>query len=231
MRRILHYLEVPVLIAVPLGLLVLAALGIEQSALVSALLAIAAVAVCFANYESEQAGLRQIMPTVVLAALAAAGRILFAPIVDFKPVSAICILAGAVFGKRSGFMVGALAAFVSNFFFGQGAWTPWQMYAWGMIGYLSGVFAQRGWLEHTPVVLVFGFLSGFFYGFLLNTWHIIGFVSPITWQSVLLTYAAGAPYDLVHCIATVFFLAIIYVPWKRKLERIKSKYAIGELAA
>ena len=80
------------------------------------------------------------MPTVVLAALAAAGRILFAPIPDFKPVSAIAIIAGVAFGRKSGFMVGSLAALASNFFFGQGVWTPWQMYAWGLVGYgdLSG---------------------------------------------------------------------------------------------
>ena len=74
------------------------------------------------------------MPTLVLAALAAAGRILFGPIPDFKPVSAIAIIAGATLGRRNGFMVGALAALTSNFFFGQGMWTPWQMYAWGLGG-------------------------------------------------------------------------------------------------
>ena len=81
----------------------------------------------------KRQGLRQIMPTLVLAALAAAGRILFGPIPDFKPVSAIAIIAGATLGRRNGFMVGALAALTSNFFFGQGMWTPWQMYAWGEI--------------------------------------------------------------------------------------------------
>ena len=60
--------------------------------------------------------LRQIMPTLVLAALAAAGRILFGPIPDFKPVSAIAIIAGATLGRRNGFIVGALAALTSNFF-------------------------------------------------------------------------------------------------------------------
>ncbi|MFR3452057.1 MAG: ECF transporter S component [Collinsella sp.] len=76
------------------------------------------------------------MPTLVLAACAAAGRILFAPIPDFKPLSAIAIIAGATLGPRNGFMVGALAALTSNFFFGQGLWSPWQMYAWGVVGYV-----------------------------------------------------------------------------------------------
>ncbi|MFR1640313.1 MAG: ATP-binding cassette domain-containing protein, partial [Eggerthellaceae bacterium] len=129
--RLLALLEVPALAAVPLVLGVCAYFQVEQGALLTVVVAFAAVGVFFASFEASRPALRQIMPTVVLAALAAAGRMLFAPVPDFKPVSAICILAGAVFGRRSGFLVGALAALVSNFFFGQGPWTPWQMYAWG----------------------------------------------------------------------------------------------------
>lgn len=168
------------------------------------------------------------MPTVVLVALAAAGRMLFAPIPDFKPVSAICILAGAVFGRRSGFMVGALAALVSNFFFGQGPWTPWQMYAWGLVGYLAGVLAERGWLDRTPAVAAYGFLSGLLYGLLLNGWYIVGFVHPLTWPAALLAFGAALPFDALHGAATVAFLLALYAPWRRKLERIKRKYALAD---
>lgn len=113
----------------------------DQTALLSLVVVLASLGVFFAAYESSAPRLRDIMPTVVLAALAAAGRILFAPIPDFKPVSAIAIIAGVVFGRKSGFMVGALAALASNFFFGQGPWTPWQMYAWGLVGYGAGLLA------------------------------------------------------------------------------------------
>lgn len=226
MKRFLSCLEVPLLIAVPLTLGLFAWLQIDQSALATALVALASIAVFFANYEVSKPGLRQIMPTVVLGALAAAGRIIFAPLPDFKPVSAICILGGIVFGRRSGFMIGALAALVSNFFFGQGAWTPWQMYAWGMIGYLSGVFADHGLFERRGVVLVYGFISALFYGLILNSWYVVGFIHPITWPSIILTFGAGIPLDCIHGAATVLFLLLIYVPWTRKLERIKMKYGI-----
>lgn len=179
------------------------------------------------------------MPTATLGALAAAGRILFAPIPDFKPVSAICIIAGIVFGKHSGFMVGALAALCSNFFFGQGPWTPWQMYAWGLVGYVAGALARTGVFElddnpakprvltlGTVVLLCYGFLSGLGYGFILNSWYIVAFLVPVTWQGALAAYLAGLPLDLIHSIATVLFLAALYVPWKRKLERIKRKFAL-----
>lgn len=211
---------------VPAVLVVCAVFDVEQASVLTLFVALAAIVIFFAGYERSRPGLRQIMPTVVLAALAAAGRVLFAAIPDFKPVSAICILAGIVLGRRSGFMVGALAALTSNFFFGQGAWTPWQMYAWGLVGYLAGVLAERGLLKRTWEVLVYGFLSAMLYGLLLNGWYVIGFVHPITWQSVLAAYAAGFPLDCVHGVATVIFLALLYVPWKNKLERIVVKYGL-----
>ncbi len=224
--RILRLMEVPVLAAVPAALALAAFFQFDQTALLTLVVAVAALCVFFASYEASRPALRQIMPTAVLGALAAAGRMLFAPFPDFKPVSAICIVAGAVFGRRSGFMVGAIAALVSNFFFGQGPWTPWQMYAWGLVGYLGGVLADCGAFERKPVLYAYGFGSGLLYGFLLNTWHIVGFVHPITWQSALLTYGAGLPFDCIHGAATVAFLLAIYLPWRKKLDRIKIKYGL-----
>lgn len=241
MPHALSVAEPVVLALVPVALGTCAFFQFDQTALLTLAVAVLALVVFFASWEKSRPPLRQVMPTVVLGALAAAGRILFAPIPDVKPVSAICILAGVVFGRRSGFMVGALAALVSNFFFGQGAWTPWQMYSWGMIGYLAGVLADHGVFgegahmssstvedgrARRGAVYVYGFLSAFFYGALLNTWTLVGFVHPITWESALLTYGAGLPFDAVHAVATVVFLRIIYAPWRAKLERIKRKYEL-----
>ena len=249
--RLAKLLEPVFLACVPVALIACAYFQFDQTALLTFAVAVAALALFFAGWEASRPALRQVMPAAVLGALAAAGRILFAPIPDFKPVSAICILAGAVFGRRCGFMVGALAALVSNFFFGQGAWTPWQMYAWGMVGYLAGVlFGERersseGWGgkrgrserererkaratdRKTPVlVCVYGFVSAFFYGLLLNTWTLVGFVHPITWEAAVLTFGAALPFDATHAVATVLFLLVIYVPWRKKLERIKVKYGM-----
>lgn len=226
LSRVLAALEVPALIAVPLALAACAYFQVEQGALLTVVVALAAVGVFFASFETSRPALRHIMPTVVLAALAAAGRMLFAPIPGFKPVSAICILAGVVFGRRSGFLVGALAALVSNFFFGQGPWTPWQMYAWGLIGYLAGVMADRGWFSHLPVLYAYGLLSALLYGLLLNGWYVIGFVHPLTLPAILLAFGAGLVFDVGQGVATVVFLAVLYAPWRRKLERIKTKYAL-----
>lgn len=134
--------EVVAIFATPVVLAACAIANFNQTALLTLVVVLASIGVFFASYEASRPRLRDIMPTVVLAALAAAGRILFAPIPDFKPVSAIAIIAGVAFGRKSGFMVGALAALASNFFFGQGPWTPWQMYAWGLVGYGAGLLAM-----------------------------------------------------------------------------------------
>ena len=239
-------LEAAALLAVPVVLGFCAAAGIGQSALLSFFVVVAALAVFFGRFEASAPRLRDIMPTAVLAALAAAGRVLFAPVPDFKPVSAIAIIAGTVFGRRSGFMVGALAALVSNFFFGQGPWTPWQMYAWGMVGYLAGLLARAGAfrgassaraegatrsrgasqraLLHMLPLYVFGFVSGPLYGLVLNSWSIIGFYHPQNVAQAALVYAAALPFDVAHGVSTVVFLAVLYAPWHRKLERVRLKY-------
>lgn len=222
--RTLSVLELPALLAVPILMVTLALSGVDATAGLTLLVSLLAVGLVFASFEASRPPLRQLMPTAVLAATAAAGRVLFAPIPDVKPVSAIAVIAGATLGRRSGFMVGAVAALVSNFFFGQGSWTPWQMYAWGLVGYLGGVIADRGLLERGGVLYAWGFLSALMYGAILNGYYVLGFVRPLTWPSVLAAYAAGFPLDCVHGVATAAFLAVIWLPWGRSIRRVVCKY-------
>lgn len=230
----LALLEVPLLVAVPLCMFGLVAAGIAQAALIMFAVVALVLVLFFAGFEASRPGLRQIMPTLVLAALAAAGRILFAPVPDFKPTSAIAIIAGAVLGPRAGFLVGALAALSSNFFFGQGMWTPWQMYAWGLVGYVGGVLAARGAFRRRDggvrmaQLLIYGALSAFMYGGIINAYDIIGFIRPLTWEGALLRIVSAVPFDIVHAIATAVFLAALFKPWTRRLERVVRRYELGE---
>ncbi|MCL2819180.1 MAG: ECF transporter S component [Actinomycetia bacterium] len=227
MKKFLAHLEVPALMATPLLLLASIFFPVAQTGALTLVVVSATVLLFFVNFEVSRPALRQIMPTVVLGSLAAAGRILFAAVPSFKPVSAIAILAGVVFGKRVGFMVGALAALVSNFFFGQGPWTPWQMYAWGIVGYIAGVASEHDWFEHRWVLLVYGFFSAALFSVMLNTYYAVSFIQPLTWQSAMLAYGASLPFDITHGVATVIFLGLIYVPWSAKLQRIKRKYQLA----
>lgn len=218
--------EIVAIAGVPAVLAVCVALSVQQTALLSLVVVLGCLAVFFAGFEHARPRLRDTMPIAVLAALAAAGRILFAPIPSFKPVSAIAIIAGAAFGRRSGFVVGALAALVSNFFFGQGPWTPWQMYGWGLVGYLGGVLAQAGLFRSKAVLLGYGFLSGPLYGVALNLWSIVGFYHPETLAQAALVYAAALPFDVIHGVATAVFLLALYPSWQRKLSRVKRKFGL-----
>lgn len=224
--RALAALEPVALAAVPLAMATCAMLGVEASAGLTLLVLVLCLALVSASFEASRPAMRQLMPTAVLAALAAAGRVLFAPLPDVKPVSAIAIVAGATLGRRSGFMVGALAALVSNAFFGQGAWTPWQMYAWGLVGYLAGVLAGHGLLERPSLLYAFGFASALLYGLLLNGWYVLGFVRPLTWPGTLAAFAAGLPLDLVHGTSTVAFLLAVWLPWGRSIRRVVAKYGL-----
>ncbi|MDY4041793.1 MAG: DUF6580 family putative transport protein [Collinsella sp.] len=230
LARVLSALEVPLLLAVPAVMAASLALAPASAAGLMFLVVVLVLALFFAGYESTRPALRQIMPTLVLAALAAAGRILFGPIPDFKPVSAIAIIAGASLGRRNGFMVGALAALTSNVFMGQGMWTPWQMYAWGIVGYLGGVLADHGALTRRdgsprPAgILGVGAASGLIYGAVINAYDIIGFVQPLTVAGAIARLAAAVPFDIMHSLATCVFLMALYAPWTRRIGRIVRKF-------
>lgn len=225
--RIWQALELPMLLLVPVTLMVCGFFEVQVTALLTMLVTVACLGLFFVGYDASVPTLRQIMPTVVLASVAAAGRVLFAAVPDVKPVSAIAIVAGATLGRRQGFMTGALAALASNVYFGQGAWTPLQMYAWGMVGYLAGVLGDAGAFRRPWAVYVWGFVSALLYGAILNSWHVLGFVRPLTWQTALAAYAAGLPLDIVHGTATVGFLVLIWAGWRRALERVVRKYDLG----
>lgn len=100
----------------------------------------------FLVFDHRRPQARELIPVAVMAALAVVGRTVFSivPLPNFKPCSAIIIITAIVFGGETGFLTGALTAFVSNFIFGQGPWTPWQMFCWGLIGLLTGIMKNAG---------------------------------------------------------------------------------------
>ncbi|MGG3839860.1 ECF transporter S component [Paenibacillus thiaminolyticus] len=181
-------------------------------------------------FEQRKPQAREIIVIAVLAAIAVAGRAAFFMLPQFKPVVAIVIISGVSLGAEAGFLVGALAGFVSNFFFGQGPWTPWQMFCFGIIGFLAGILFQKGLLPKKKLPFcLFGGLSTFFiYGGIINIGSLMMFTPSFSWKALLATYASGFWFDLVHAIATVFFLFILARPMLEKLDRIKRKYGLIE---
>lgn len=182
-------------------------------------------------FEKRKPQAREILVISVLSAIAVAGRGAFFMIPQFKPVVAIVIISGVCFGGEAGFLVGAMSGFVSNFFFGQGPWTPWQMFCFGIIGFLAGILSSKGLLKKNRWSLcIFGGLATFFiYGGIINIWSLFSFTSNITIQSIIAIYTSAIPFDLIHAIATVFFLFVLSDFMIEKLERIKIKYGLVRL--
>ncbi len=181
-------------------------------------------------FEGRKPQARELVIIAVLCAIGVAGRTAFFMLPQFKPVAAIVIIAGVAFGGETGFLVGAVTAFVSNMFFGQGPWTPWQMFAFGIIGFVAGVLFKKGLLVRSRAALsVYGGLSAFvIYGGIMNPSIVLLYQSEPTLPMFLAAYLQGIPFDLVHAVATVLFLAVAARPMLEKLDRIKVKYGLIE---
>lgn len=181
-------------------------------------------------FENRKPKARELVIISALCAIGVAGRTAFFMLPQFKPVAAIVIISGVAFGGETGFLVGAITAFVSNFFFGQGPWTPWQMFSFGIIGFLAGIMFQKGILRKTKTdMCVFGFVATFvIYGGIMNPASVIMWQSNININMVLSSYVMGMPFDFIHAVSTVFFLFFAAEPMLEKLERIKIKYVLIE---
>lgn len=126
------------------------------------------------KYEKRKPQTRESVVLAVMVALTVISRMLFALTPGFKPVSAMVIICGMAFGRESGFLCGSLSAVVSNFFFGQGPWTPFQMFSWGVVGWIAGVLNQRKWLEKSKIMeTVYGIFAGILYSFMMDIWTLL----------------------------------------------------------
>jgi uncharacterized membrane protein len=179
-------------------------------------------------FEGRRPQARELVLIAVMVALAVVGRAAFFMLPQFKPMVALVIIAGVALGAESGFLTGSLSAFVSNFMFGQGPWTPWQMFALGLIGFLAGLLFSKGRLSVRRLPLcVFGGLSALIlYGFIVDTSSVLLMTNLISWQSAVAIYLAGVPFNLVHAVATVIFLFILAPFMIKKLERVREKYGL-----
>jgi energy-coupling factor transport system substrate-specific component len=159
---------------------------------------------------------KEIAVVATLAAAAAAGRVLLAPVPGVQPVTVIAVLAGVTLGVRAGVGVGATAAFVSNFFLGQGLWTPWEMLAWGGCGAVGALLAPL--LRRRIPLAIVCFLLGYVYGFVLDLWNWYGFY-PHTLASFLARQATGFPFNTAHALGNAALALAAGPELRRMLER------------
>lgn len=186
----------------------------------------------FMVFEDRKPQAREILLISVMASIAVVGRMAFFMLPQFKPVTAVVIITGIGLGAEAGFLTGAMAAFVSNFFFGQGPWTPWQILAYGIIGFLAGLIfrgKRRRFRRNKFLLCLYGGAATLLiYGFLLDTSTVTMYSSEFTWDAFRAVYISGFPFNVIHAVSTIVFLFFLADPINRKLDRIKKKYGIME---
>lgn len=227
MRKIIF----PVFLLLIMGLL---AAGIRQDnfvarqgwGLLSAEIMFLALILFYWGFEQGKTSSREIALIATSSAIAAVGRIPFAALPNVQPTTFIVIVSGFVFGPQAGFAVGSTAALVSNFFLGQGPWTPWQMLAWGLAGVSAGLLkiffpgAGRKWM------IAFCFLWGYLYGWIMNIWSWAAFIQPLNWQTFLAVYSASFFLDTLHAAGNALFYAALGNSLIRILRRFQRKLTV-----
>jgi energy-coupling factor transport system substrate-specific component len=196
--------------------LLVAALVVQDGALATALGAGALVVAGVAWFESGTDSTRELAVIGTLAAAAAAGRVLFAAVPGVQPVTVIAIVAGAALGARAGVATGALAAFVSNLFLGQGIWTPQQMLGWGACGAVGALLAPA--LRNRWALAGVAAVLGFAFSVSMDIWLWYGF-SPHTLPALAAVVGRGLWFDVSHAAGNVLIALVAGPELRRMLDR------------
>jgi energy-coupling factor transport system substrate-specific component len=181
----------------------------------------------FAWYERSHPSARVLALVASLAALAALGRIAFAPLPNVKPTTDIVLLAGYVLGGAPGFAVGAVAAPASNLFFGQGPWTPWQMVGWGGAGLLGAALARAAGrdLGRVPLAAVCA-VAGLGYGALMNLSLWVTYSGDHTLPKLGAVFATSFPFDVAHALGNAAFCLAFGPALVRALRRYRTRFEV-----
>ncbi len=182
----------------------------------------------FMMFEKRKPQARELVVLAVMIALAVIGRVAI-PIPHFKAAFAIIMLTGVAFGPEAGFIVGAITAFASNFFYGQGAYMPWQMIAYGAGGMLAGFVFIKSKIKKPWVMAIFGFLANVFWiGPILDTSHVFVIMPEISFASLTASLVSGFPVNVSQGICTALMMLVFGKPLLEKLDRVKQKYGMLE---
>ncbi len=194
--------------------------------LISVMIAFLACFCVYLTYEKREGSIRRMVLLAVMVAIAVTGRFLFAPLPFFKPVTAIVILTGMYLGAEAGFLVGSLTALISNIFFGQGPWTPFQMLAWGTIGMAAGLPIVSNLLKKKWALILYGVLTGFLYSGIMDFWTVLSMDGGWNWSRYLAALAAALPVTVIYAVSNAIFLIMTWKPIGEKLNRIQKKHGI-----
>ena len=219
-----------IFLLIPLTLLLGTKLKGRAYYLISTLVVMEIMLPFFFRFESRRPQARELVILAVMAALAAVSRVVFAFSPYLKTITGIIMITGIAFGAEAGFLTGAVAAFASNFFFGQGPWTPWQMFAYGFGGFFAGLIFHKHKSWRKPWVLApFGFLTILLLvGPMLDSCTVFTVLTKFTKKNILIIYGQGVPVNITHGIGAALTLFFVSRPLLAKLERLQTKYGMLE---
>ncbi len=202
-------------------------LATAHHALFSLALALLAMIPFYVKYEGQEPSAEETVLMAMLAAIAAVSRVPFASLPGAQPTSFVIIMAAVTFGPEVGFMVGSTAAVVSNMFLGQGPWTPWQMFSWGMIGFTAGYLKETKLMATKWGQAVFGFCWGFLFGWIMNIWFVL-YLEPqaLTGKVFVASCIASFRHDLNHALSNAVFIILLQPSWNKILKRTQIKFGL-----
>ena len=179
-------------------------------------------------FRTRRNRVRELVVVSVMTAIAVASRAVFYMIPECKPLCAIAILTGIFLGEEVGFTVGALAMFLSNFLFGQGMWTPFQVFGMGLTVFLAALILRRGALRENRIAAaaVGGLLAFAVYGTVVDTCAVFSLAAAYTPKSIAAVYLTGAPLNALHGAVTAVVLFFLLRPFGDRLERMRTKYGL-----
>ena len=225
MKKLYKYIYL-IVVLIPLFLLIAFSKELSNKSYYSLLITgdvIFTLFIAYLYFERRKKGIQEIVIIATLSSIAAVSRVIFAPIPNVQPATFIILISGLVFGSYNGFLIGATTAFISNIFLGQGPWTPWQMSAWGIVGVLGGLMKRKSKKPKIEYFAIVAFICGILFGWLMNLWHVIGFIKELTKEAILLTYLNSIYYDLLHGIGNVIFVIVFYESFYKILSRFHDR--------
>ena len=194
--------------------------------LISIIIAFLACVPFFIGFEKGKTGARELVVIAIMTAISVVGRLLFAPIPGFKPVTAVVIITAIAYGMQAGFVTGALSAIVSNIFFGQGASTPFQMFVWGFLGLLAGLIFKRGQKPNVILLIIIGIVGGVAFSVMMDVWSVLNIDGTWNWSRYLALLVSSLPFMAIYAVSNVIFLLLLTKPFLQKLNRVKDKYGL-----
>jgi uncharacterized membrane protein len=192
---------------------------------VSLCIALIALVPFFTVFEKNNTATSRLVLIAVMTAFSVLGRFVFTFIPFFKPVTAMVVITGIYLGAEAGFLTGALSALISNFLFLQGPWTPYQMFAWGIIGFIAGI-SSKLFKKSIFIIAAYGAVAGVLYSFILDLNTIMWMDKVFNLKRYLVIISSSAPFTLTYVISNVIFLLALAKPIGKKLRRVTTKFGI-----